>query len=186
MMRSALRPAELAVRIRPVPSQCAHGLVEASSTPVRSRWLSGSPWPLSVDDAYAGPLFHGPRFAVIERLDTYGAAGGAATLKSQVDLGWPDHRWAIDAASLDGGLQLGIVWASAHGHPLVLPVRIGRVVLHPQSGVGGIRRCRLAAHPVSDKRVDFDIAFEAADGALIAVLEGVEFYAAGHTADPTA
>jgi NAD(P)-dependent dehydrogenase (short-subunit alcohol dehydrogenase family) len=148
--------------------------------------LSGSPWPLSVDDAYAGPLFHGPRFAVIENLDTFGAAGGTANLKDQRDLGWPDNGWAIDAASVDGGLQLGIVWASAHGRPLVLPVRIARVVLHRQPGDGAIRRCRLAAHPVNDKRVDFDIAFETADGALVAVLEGVEFYAAGHAADPSA
>ena len=28
---------DAAVRMRPVPSQCGHGLVEASSTPVRSR-----------------------------------------------------------------------------------------------------------------------------------------------------
>src|SRR3546814_2049401 len=35
--RSALRPADEAVRTRPVPSQCGHGRVEASSTPVRRR-----------------------------------------------------------------------------------------------------------------------------------------------------
>ena len=38
MIRSADRPADEAVRIRPVPSQCGQGLVDASSTPVRSRW----------------------------------------------------------------------------------------------------------------------------------------------------
>ena len=37
-MRSAERPAEEAVRIRPVPSQCGQARVDASSTPVRSRW----------------------------------------------------------------------------------------------------------------------------------------------------
>jgi NAD(P)-dependent dehydrogenase (short-subunit alcohol dehydrogenase family) len=148
--------------------------------------MSGSPWPMTVEDAYAGPLFHGPRFGVLEHLDTFGAAGGSAILKGQDELGWPEDGWAIDAGSLDGGLQLGIAWASAHGHPLVLPVRIARVVLHRPIGDSGIRRCRLAAHPVSDKRVDFDIAFDTADGALVAVLEGVEFYAAGHAADPSA
>ncbi|WP_179474881.1 type I polyketide synthase [Mycolicibacterium vinylchloridicum] len=148
--------------------------------------VSGSAWPLSVGDAYAGPLFHGPQFEVISQLDTFGSAGGAATLKSLGELGWPQDGWAIDAASIDGGLQLGIVWASAQGRPLVLPIRIARVVQHRAFGDGSIGRCRLAAHPVNDKRVDFDIAYETADGALVATLEGVEFYAAGSAADTSA
>ncbi|WP_051660158.1 type I polyketide synthase [Mycolicibacterium aromaticivorans] len=148
--------------------------------------VSGSAWPVSVDEAYAGPLFHGPQFAVIERLDTVGAAGGSADLKSLDALGWPQNGWAIDAAGVDGGLQLGIVWAASQGRPLVLPIRIARVVLHRAFGDGTIGRCRLAAHPVNDKRVDFDIAYETSDGALIATLEGVEFYAAGGTADTPA
>ncbi|SBS75729.1 Polyketide-type polyunsaturated fatty acid synthase PfaA (fragment) [uncultured Mycobacterium sp.] len=148
--------------------------------------VSGSAWPLGVDEAYAGPLFHGPQFSVIEQLDAFGTAGGTATLKSLGDLDWPQSGWAIDAASIDGGLQLGIVWASAQGRPLVLPVRIGRVVLHRAFGDGSIGRCRLAAHPVNDKRVDFDIAYETSDGALVATLEGVEFYAAGTAADTSA
>ena len=148
--------------------------------------VSGSGWPVSVDQAYAGPLFHGPQFAVIERLDTFGPEGGSADLKTLDDLGWPHNGWAIDAAGVDGGLQLGIVWAGAQGRPLVLPIRIARVVLHRAFGDGSIGLCRLAAHPVNDKRVDFDIAYETSDGALIATLEGVEFYAAGGAADTSA
>ncbi|MDG4666800.1 type I polyketide synthase [Mycobacterium sp. 236(2023)] len=148
--------------------------------------ISGSAWPLSVDDAYTGPLFHGPRFAVIDHLDAFGSAGGTARLKGQAALGWPGEDWAIDAASIDGGLQLGIVWASAHGHPLVLPVRIGRVALHRPFGDSGAVRCRVAAHPVNDKRVDFDIALETPDGSLVAELSGVEFYVAGSGGDTSA
>ena len=48
--------------------------------------IAGSAWPLGVDDAYAGPLFHGPLFAAIENLDAFGAAGGTATLRSLADL----------------------------------------------------------------------------------------------------
>jgi NAD(P)-dependent dehydrogenase (short-subunit alcohol dehydrogenase family) len=157
-----------------------------SSPEVSVPQVSGSGWPLSVDQAYAGPLFHGPQFAVIEQLNAFGSAGGTADLKSLDDLGWPQNGWAVDAAGLDGGLQLGIVWASAQGRPLVLPIRIGRVVLHRTLGDGSIGRCRLAAHPVNDKRVDFDIAYETSDGAPVATLEGVEFYAAGGTADTSA
>ena len=140
---------------------------------------SGSAWPMNVDDAYEGVLFHGPRFAVISRLDAFGPAGGTATLKDAGDLGWPDADWAIQPAAVDGGLQLGILWASAHGYPLVLPVRIQRVVLHRPFGDSGTLQCRLASHPVNDKRVDFDIVLEATDGTPVTTLEGVEFYVAG-------
>ena len=147
--------------------------------------ISGSAWPMSVDDAYAGPLFHGRSFAAIEGLDVLGSAGCTARLRGRRELGWPDDAWAIDPVIVDGGLQLAILWASAQGLPLVLPQRIGRMVLHRPFGDGGLH-CRLAAHPVSDKRVDYDIAFETADGTLIAELAGVEFYVAGSGADSPA
>ena len=162
------------VDTEPVPS--AAGLVPQ---------ISGSAWPMSVDDAYAGPLFHGRSFAAIEALDVLGSAGCTARLRSLRELGWPDDAWAIDPVSVDGGLQLAILWANANGLPLVLPQRIGRVVLHRPFGDDALR-CRLAAHPVSDKRVDYDIAFETADGTLVAELAGVEFYVAGSGADAPA
>ncbi|MGY4711373.1 SDR family NAD(P)-dependent oxidoreductase [Mycolicibacterium sp. CBM1] len=147
---------------------------------------SGEQWLFTVAEIYGGPLFHGPRFAAIEELGAVGPAGGSATLKGLRDLGWPDNDWAFDPVSVDGGLQLGILWACAHGRPLVLPVRIGRAVLHRPLGDGGSLRCRIAATPVNDKRVDFDIALQTADGGLVAELQGVEFYVAGTGADTTA
>ena len=148
--------------------------------------ISGSPWPLSVDDAYSGPLFHGPRFAAIERLDLVGPAGGTATVRGLRELGWPDANWAIDPALVDSGLQLGILWANAQGHPLVLPVGVGRATFHGLPDDGHGMRCRLAAHPVSDKQINFDIVLETADGAPVAELAGVEFYVAGTGADTSA
>ena len=147
--------------------------------------ISGSAWPISVDDAYTGPLFHGRSFAAIDALDVLGSAGCTARLRGLRELGWPDDAWAIDPVSVDGGLQLAILWANANGLPLVLPQRIGRVVLHRPFG-DDVLRCRLAAHPVSDKRVDYDIAFETTDGTLVAELSGVEFYVAGSGADSPA
>ncbi|AQA05195.1 hypothetical protein BVC93_25460 [Mycobacterium sp. MS1601] len=147
--------------------------------------VTGAPWPMSVADAYSGPLFHGPRFAAIKDLGAVGDGGGTATVRSLGELGWPQDNWAIDPAGVDGGLQLGILWASTHGHPLVLPVRIRRAVLHRPAGAGSLR-CRLAAHRVSDKQVDFDIVLDTTDGELVAELAGVEFYVAGAGADTPA
>ena len=84
------------------------------------------------------------------------------------------------------GCSWALLWASAHGRSLVLPQRIGRVVLNRPFPEDAVVRCRFAAHPINDKRVDFDIAFETTDGARVAALEGVEFYAAGPTADASA
>ncbi|BBZ77010.1 hypothetical protein MANY_23470 [Mycolicibacterium anyangense] len=148
--------------------------------------FTGGQWPFGVDEIYGGPLFHGPRFAAIEQLEAVGTAGGSAILKGLAELGWPDGDWAIDPVGVDGGLQLGILWASAHGRPLVLPVRIGRAAFHRPFGDGGSLNCRIAAKPVNDKRVDFDIVLQTADGGLVAELEGVEFYVAGTGADTTA
>ncbi len=141
--------------------------------------LAGSSWPMSVAEAYAVQLFHGPQLAAIEQLDVFGNAGGTGVLKGTAELGWPAGDWAFDPAVLDGGLQMGILWASANGRPLVLPLRIGRVDLHRPANGGGVLRCRIAARPISDKRVDFDMAFETMAGERVAELAGVEFYVAG-------
>ncbi|MCV7180359.1 SDR family NAD(P)-dependent oxidoreductase [Mycolicibacterium murale] len=147
---------------------------------------SGADWPMSVEQAYIDRLFHGPRFAALDQLGTVGPGGGTATVKGLHELGWPQHNWAIDAAAVDGGLQLGILWAGVHGRPLVLPVRIGRAVLHRPIDAASALQCRLAAYPVSDKQVDFDIVLESGDGQLVAELAAVEFYVAGSGSDSSA
>lgn len=136
-----------------------------------------SPWPMRVDDAYAGPLFHGPSFAAIEQLDAFAAAGGTGQLKGLRNLGWPESDWAIDPAAVDGGLQLGLLWASASGRSLILPQRIGRVIVDRSFPENGLLHCRFAARPLGDKRVDFDFEFETTTGGLVAALQGVECYA---------
>ena len=137
-------------------------------------------WPFGVADAYAGPLFHGPSFQVIDQLTAYGATGGSALLKVKAEAGWTGGEWASDPAALDGALQLGILWATAQGLPLVLPVGIGRAVFTADFPASGQVQCRFAATPNGDKRVDFDIVLESTDGTQLAALEGMEFYVAGN------
>jgi len=138
------------------------------------------PWKLDVAAAYAGPLFHGPRFAALDALDADGAR-----LKTMQQLGWPEGPWALDPAAIDGGLQLGLVWAHGDRRGLMLPQKIGSYVQFQAQTSEARLRCRLAARPVSDKRVDFDLVFETADGARVAELGGVEFYAVSASATAT-
>lgn len=136
-------------------------------------------WPIELADAYAGPLFHGPRFAALEALETYGSGGGSAMLRRIETLGWAPEPWVIDPAALDGGLQLGLLWAAANERPLMLPQKIGRFAMVGVPSAATPLRCRFQARPVSDKRIDFDFLFESMDGAPIAVLHGGEYYSVG-------
>ena len=158
----------------------------ATDLPVSVSAAGDRAWPFGVADAYAGPLFHGPAFQVIDQLTAFGAAGGSALLKVKGEAGWTGGAWSTDPAALDGALQLGILWASAQGMPLVLPVSVGRAVFTAPFPAEGEVQCRLAAFPLGDKRVDYDIVFETTDGAPIASLEGVEFYVAGNADGATA
>lgn len=133
----------------------------------------GAPWRMSAAEAYEGPLFHGPQFSALTSLE----ADGIAQLRSLDALGWPADAWAFDPAALDGGLQLGLVWAHGEGRPLMLPQKIASFVQHASYTPGAALRCRLKASPVNDKRADFDLRFETLDGAVVAELRGVEFYA---------
>ena len=140
---------------------------------------SSAPWRVAVSAVYDGPLFHGPRFAALAALED-----GGARLKSLVDLGWPLEPWAMDPAAIDGGLQLGLLWAHGDMRPLMLPQKITSFTQRGTRAVDEPLRCRIGARPVSDKRVDFDLVFETLSGAVVAVLTGAEFYAVGSA--PTA
>ena len=134
-----------------------------------------APWRVSIAEAYEGPLFHGPSFAALATLEP----SGAARLHSLADLGWPSQAWALDPAAVDGGLQLGLLWAHGDNRPLMLPQKITAFMQYAPYAPGAALRCRLKASPVNDKRADFDVRFETLDGAVVADMTGCEFYAVG-------
>lgn len=146
----------------------------------------GQTWKINLAEAYAGPLFHGARFAAVAALEGAGALGGAAVLKRSCDLGWPGQAWATDPAALDGSLQLGLLWAHASSRGTMLPQKIASFAQVRDLPPGAPLRARLQARPVSDKRVDFDVILEMLSGEPVAELAGVEFYAlgAGASASP--
>lgn len=147
-----------------------------------ARPFSPAPWPLTVEQAYAGPLFHGARFAAVKTLESIGKHSGVAVIKGLSQLGWPEEPWALDPVALDGALQLGLLWTNGDGRPLMLPQRIGHFIQHSAMTADTALRCRFEAHPVSDKRVDFDFTLETLEGVLAAELLGAEFYALGAAA----
>ena len=107
-MRSADRPADEAVRISPVPSQCGQGRVEASSTPVRSRWrlISISPNERDPADLDAGAV-------VLQRL-----------LHRLLDLADMAVRFHVDEVDHD---QPGHVAQAQLAGDLVRRLDVGRV-----------------------------------------------------------
>lgn len=134
------------------------------------------PWPLSVEEAYRGALFHGPRFRAIRALNAISGTGGEAELLTAEDLGWPAGARAIDPAMIDGGLQLGLLWTKARNSFLSLPQRIGsfRRLRAPRGGEGVI--CRFRAKLVNATRADFDFVF-LQGGEAIAEIRDAEFIA---------
>ena len=158
----------------------------ATDLPVSVSAAGDRAWPFGVADAYAGPLFHGPAFQVIDQLTAFGAAGGSALLKVKGEAGWTGGAWSTDPAALDGACNWAFCGPRRRGMPLVLPSAWGVRCSPRRSPLKVKMQCRLAAFPLGDKRVDYDIVFETTDGAPIASLEGVEFYVAGNADGATA
>ncbi len=144
-----------------------------------------SPWGVSLEQAYSGPLFHGARFAALSRLEAVDSRGGVAIVKGTAELGWPDEPWAVDPVALDGGLQLGLLWASANKRGTMLPQRIASFVQHVAPTTAASLRCRFMARPMSEKRIDFDFVIETMAGEVVAEMGGAEFYALGASASAT-
>jgi NAD(P)-dependent dehydrogenase (short-subunit alcohol dehydrogenase family) len=134
-------------------------------------------WPLTADAAYRGPLFHGPRFRAIERLEGISPHGGLARLRTAAHLGWAHAPRAVDPALIDGGLQLGLLWAvRERGFP-ALPQRLGEVRIHRQPAPDEAVRCAFAARPNGAAHIDFDFVYGTLGGEVLAEIRDAEFFA---------
>jgi hypothetical protein len=134
-------------------------------------------WPLTAEMAYAGPLFHGPRFQAIDRLEGVSRDGGRARLMTADRLGWPALTRSLDPALLDGGLQLGLLWAAHEQNMLALPQRLGAVRVQRQPERGEPVHCAFSARPNGTTHIDFDFVFATLDGDVLAEIRDAEFYA---------
>jgi acyl carrier protein len=135
------------------------------------------PGPWSASEAYRDLLFHGPAFQLIRSLEGVAPDGSAALLAGTREAGWIGGPWRTDAAALDGGLQLAIVWSHRIlGRPS-LPTRVGAFVSHRSGLAEGPVRCTLQAKDVGPHRTVCDLVFTTGAGIVIAELRDVEMHA---------
>jgi acyl transferase domain-containing protein/acyl carrier protein len=128
-------------------------------------------------DVYGGVLFHGPSFQAIQSLRGVSAEGGEATLRGLGALGWPVDDWRTDSGVLDGGLQLALLWSEkVLGRPS-LPTSIASARIYTTAPHHGEIRCLLRGVETHRERTRADLVFLAADGQVVAELEGVETHA---------
>ncbi|MFU8802545.1 MAG: SDR family NAD(P)-dependent oxidoreductase, partial [Bradymonadaceae bacterium] len=139
--------------------------------------LDESPWSLS--ELYGHLLFHGPSFHVIEALEGVSAHGSQARLSPMSALGWNIESWQLDAAILDGGLQLAIIQGALSSGKESLPTSIGE---YRDFGLGPRKapvQCLLFTRQVGAHKIVCDLSFVDDDGSLLAQMHGVEMHFRG-------
>lgn len=133
-------------------------------------------WTIRPSDIYKKYLFHGPDFHVINSLDKVSGNGAIATLKSTRDMKWPGKNWKSDAAALDGGLQLAILWGIHQNGKKSLPAKIGKYLNYSGELIKGPVRCELRGEIQNSDRTVSDLLFIDSSGKLIAEMCDVEMY----------
>jgi len=124
---------------------------------------------------YGQELFHGPAFQVIRSLDGLSAEGAVATLAGTHGRGWRGE-WRTDAAALDGGLQLALLWT---GHVIggrALPTAVGSYLAYGSSCWEGPIRCVVRGRVLSDSRTVCDVGLTSLEGDLLSELRGLELH----------
>ncbi len=123
---------------------------------------------------YQDALFHGPRFHLIESIEGVAPRAMVARVRGVVATTWPKHPWRLDAAALDAGLQLVLLWARHAARGSFLPTGVGAVILHTPGALEGELRAILLADPPTASRVTADVFFVDASGRVVAEMRGVE------------
>ena len=122
-----------------------------------------------------GVLFHGPDFQVIREVEAVSEDGISASMHGVRAVGWPEEGWRTDAAALDGGLQLALLWSEHVLGGASLPTGIGRFRTWTDTPQDGAFRCVLTGSRASrgGKAVS-DMVFLDQNGKPFAELSGVE------------
>ncbi|MER5553624.1 SDR family NAD(P)-dependent oxidoreductase [Streptomyces sp. NPDC002793] len=119
-------------------------------------------------------LFHGPRFHALRTVHGVGADGAEATVTGLTGLGWGGEHWQLDAAAVDGALQLALLWADEALGDATLPMAVAECRVHRGGPVQDTVRCVVRAVKVHDTGARCDAALLDADGLPRVELLGVE------------
>ncbi|MEM1349267.1 MAG: SDR family oxidoreductase, partial [Myxococcota bacterium] len=130
------------------------------------------------DAVYDGDkaLFHGSAFQVIEAIEGIGEQGARAKLRGIKDKAWSNGPWILDAAALDGALQVALLWGLRHHGYQSLPLRVGEVVCYTDRPIDGTMACELVTRSATAQKTVSDIRLTAPDGTPLYDLKGVEMY----------
>jgi NADP-dependent 3-hydroxy acid dehydrogenase YdfG len=124
------------------------------------------------DDAL---LFHGPRFHMIESVEAAGDAGLVARVHGSLARGWGENL-AVDVGALDAALQAVLLWGRQRTGGAYLPTSIARLtsLLGPRHAA---LRCIVRGLVCDELKARADVLLvDESDGAIVALLEGVELH----------
>ncbi len=136
--------------------------------------LSAAPW--NETEIYGKLLFHGPEFHMIRGIEGVSEHGIAGTLRARNGERWRHGTGGYDPGMLDGGLQLARLWGFLKLDQATLPMRIAGIRILRDPGAAPVE-CRVSASAGANRTV-CDIAFFSLEKELLALMTGVEMYAA--------
>jgi NAD(P)-dependent dehydrogenase (short-subunit alcohol dehydrogenase family) len=164
------------------------GAPPVAPRPVPAAAVRAGSAPWSASEVYDGErLFHGPAFHAIRSLEGLDAETGTAVLAGLAELGWPAEAWQIDAAALDGSLQLALLHARLVLGCAALPTGIASLLRQTVGPAQGPVHCALRMRSRSALQITSDIVLSDASGAPLLELHGVQVTAlpaAGDAAVP--
>ena len=134
---------------------------------------------IPVEEAYRRLLFHGPRFQCIKKFEGICQEGMTASMtpSSPRDClaDGAQGRWLLDPIILDGGLQLGCLWARTYLDITMLPSSFKAVRLFRPFYSSPQVRCRYQVLKEFGKQSHLaNIFFADETGHLLAMIEGFE------------
>ena len=135
------------------------------------------PFPLTVRDAYAQWLFHGPAFQRIARIDGIDETGMVARIdpvtSAECLAGISTPEWVLDPLVFDVIPQMAILWSRATYATLPLPSAVGaytRFRAIPNEPL----ICELTVRAASEEMIECNATVATLDGEVVCELTGLE------------
>lgn len=122
---------------------------------------------------YASLLFHGPRFHLVDAIESMGEDGCLARVHGCLDAGWGQDL-ALDVGALDAALQLALLWARHRTGGAYLPTAIARV--DASAPRAGALQAIVRGRSCDEHRAIVDVQLLAAGGEIVCSLLGIEVH----------